>query len=567
MPPTDFARRSSMRRWTGRVLVALATTAGSVLVVGAPVASFGAVTAHSATTCAGTIASPGSLPGGAYTDLVVTGVCDVDAGQVLVTDNVSVDAGAALLAGFALNHSGPGTSGITVEGSIVVDNGGTLILGCKATSFPCFDDPHQNAATLNSPATVDGDVIGLAALGVVVHGSTVRGDILQQGGGGGPSCGVSGLFGSFPFPSPVYSNYEDNTVGGNLRVTGVNSCWFGALRDQIGGSATFASNTFSDPDASENLDNQVSGNLLCTANSPAVHYGDSGSQPNVVAGFATGQCAFGVMAPNPPGPPQPIAVPSSTPSGYWLGAADGGVFSFGVPFLGGLAGGGPLDSPITGIAAVPGGSGYNLADGSGTVFSIGQNSLQCSSMSPHPLVPNKPVVGIAAAPGGNGCWTVGGDGGVFSWGPNAPFFGSAGALPLVQPIVGIAATPNNDGYDLAAADGGIFAYGPGGAFYGSMGGRPLNQPVVGIAVDPATGGYWLVARDGGVFSFNAPFFGSMGGTPLNKSIVGIQAAPGGNGYYLVAADGGIFAFGPGATFQGSTGSLRLAQPVVGMSLG
>ena len=138
---------------------------------------------------------------------------------------------------------------------------------------------------------------------------------------------------------------------------------------------------------------------------------------------------------------------------------------------------------------------------------------------------------------------------------------------MVQPIVGIAATPNNDGYDLAAADGGVFAYGPGGTFYGSMGGHPLNQPVVGLAVDPATGGYWLVARDGGVFSFNAPFFGSMGGTPLNKSIVGIAAAPGGNGYDLVAADGGVFAFGPGATFQGSTGSLRLVQPVVGMALG
>ena len=249
MPAKDSAPRSSTRRWTGRALLAITTAAASMLVGGAPVASFAAVTAHSSTTCGGTIASPGSLPGGAYTDLVITGVCAVDAGQVLVTDNVTVDAGAALLAGYALNHSGPGTSGITVEGSIVVDNGATLILGCKATSFPCFDDPHQNAATLNSPATVDGDVIGLAPLGLVVHGSTVRGDILQQGGGGGPSCAVYGLFGSFPFPSPVYSNYEDDTIGGNLRVTGMTSCWFGALRDQIGGSAAFAGNTFSDPDS------------------------------------------------------------------------------------------------------------------------------------------------------------------------------------------------------------------------------------------------------------------------------------------------------------------------------
>ena len=42
-------------------------------------------------------------------------------------------------------------------------------------------------------------------------------------------------------------------------------------------------------------------------------------------------------------------------------------------------------------------------------------------------------------------------------------------------------------------------------------------------------------------------------------IVGMAAAPTGDGYYLVASDGGIFAFGPGAHFQGSTGSLKLNQ--------
>jgi hypothetical protein len=47
----------------------------------------------------------------------------------------------------------------------------------------------------------------------------------------------------------------------------------------------------------------------------------------------------------------------------------------------------------------------------------------------------------------------------------------------------------------------------------------------------------------------------------------MAAAPGGNGYYLVASDGGIFAFGTGAQFQGSAGSLKLVQPIVGMSLG
>ena len=78
-------------------------------------------------------------------------------------------------------------------------------------------------------------------------------------------------------------------------------------------------------------------------------------------------------------------------------------------------------------------------------------------------------------------------------------------------------------------------------------------------------GYWFVAADGGIFAFgNAPFYGSTGSLRLNQPIVGMAATPSGKGYWLVAADGGIFAFG-NAPFYGSTGSLRLNQPIVGMA--
>ena len=51
---------------------------------------------------------------------------------------------------------------------------------------------------------------------------------------------------------------------------------------------------------------------------------------------------------------------------------------------------------------------------------------------------------------------------------------------------------------------------------------------------------------------------------LNQPIVGMTVAPGGGGYWMVAADGGIFSFGS-ATFEGSTGALQLAAPIVAMS--
>lgn len=45
-------------------------------------------------------------------------------------------------------------------------------------------------------------------------------------------------------------------------------------------------------------------------------------------------------------------------------------------------------------------------------------------------------------------------------------------------------------------------------------------------------------------------------------IVGM-AAPDGDGYWLVAADGGIFSYGD-ANFFGSTGAMRLNEPIVAM---
>ncbi len=173
----------------------------------------------------------------------------------------------------------------------------------------------------------------------------------------------------------------------------------------------------------------------------------------------------------------------------------------------------------------------------------------------------------------SGYWIVGSDGGVFSFG-NAQFFGSTGGINLVKPIVGLEAIPSKQGYWLVAADGGIFNYGD-APFLGSTGSIRLNKPVVGMAAHvlgetvTSTGtaaGYWMVATDGGVFSFgDAAFLGSTGSMHLNKPVVGMAVTPSGNGYWMVASDGGIFSFGD-AAFLGSTGSKRLNQPIVGMAV-
>ncbi len=245
------------------------------------------------------------------------------------------------------------------------------------------------------------------------------------------------------------------------------------------------------------------------------------------------------------------------PSGYWLAAADGGIFSYGAARFHGSTGGKVLNEPIVGIAALADDEGYRLVARDGGVFCFGGASYHGSMGGRHL---NDPIVGIAATPDGGGYWMVASDGGIFSFG-DAGYHGSMGGRHLNDPIVGIAATPDGGGYWIVASDGGIFAFGDAG-YHGSMGGRHLNDPIVGIAATPDGGGYWMVASDGGIFSFgDAAFHGSMGGRHLNDPIVGMAASAGGGGYWLVASDGGIFAFS--AEFSGSAGAIRLVASVVG----
>jgi hypothetical protein len=88
-------------------------------------------------------------------------------------------------------------------------------------------------------------------------------------------------------------------------------------------------------------------------------------------------------------------------------------------------------------------------------------------------------------------------------------------------------------------------------------------------------GYDLVGSDGGVFTFgSAPFYGSTGSLHLQRPVVGITPTADHGGYWLVASDGGIFTFGDAAFFgsipglgfapAGSPSPKRLNAPIVGV---
>ncbi len=150
-----------------------------------------------------------------------------------------------------------------------------------------------------------------------------------------------------------------------------------------------------------------------------------------------------------------------TGSGSGSAGGGSGTGNAPAPFYGSM-GGKPLAAPVVGMAARRDGAGYWLVAADGGVFNFGAAGF-FGSMGGKTL--NAPVVGLAATPSGNGYWLVAADGGIFSFG-DARYFGSMGGTKLNAPIAAMAAAPDGAGYWLVGADGGVFSFGDAG-FFGS----------------------------------------------------------------------------------------------------
>jgi hypothetical protein len=238
------------------------------------------------------------LAGVYFGDVSIEGICEVNAGQARILGNLTARPGSTLLAAFGLDdQTGSGNSSLTVAGDLRVQSGATVLIGCEPEHFTCIDDPNPEHATLSSQGRIFGSLREQQPLGVVVHDSTIFGDVTESGGGGGQTCEPSGVFASFE--SPVYSDYEDSTVAGNLKVTGLTSCWLGVVRMRVGGNVHMINNQLADPDAIEILSNQIAGNLNCQQNSQVWDSSEKAEtlyprspEPNTVGGRRIGQCVL-----------------------------------------------------------------------------------------------------------------------------------------------------------------------------------------------------------------------------------------------------------------------------------
>lgn len=306
------------------VRVALATAAALLgLAIGpvltASAASAAAAGGGGAYTCTG-----GDIAPGTYWSITVTGVCYMPAGTIVVRGDLTVAPKALLDAvtpGDPPSHPVvPAT--VLIGGNAFVGRGAVLVLGCSP-NVSCSNPPGI------SFDRIGGNLTAIGAQGVVFQSVTIGGSVSVLGGGGGAAGGASsgGCFNvkKYPIPAPwsedpglasgpngtpQYTDFEENAIGGNLSVIGLQTCYLGSLRNQVRGSLTYVHNVTSDPDGMEIDNNLMGGNMTCVSNDPAVQYGDSGAAPNMVGGSGYGECGFNVVVPNPAPSPGPPPVPA-----------------------------------------------------------------------------------------------------------------------------------------------------------------------------------------------------------------------------------------------------------------
>ena len=101
----------------------------------------------------------------------------------------------------------------------------------------------------------------------------------------------------------------------------------------------------------------------------------------------------------------------------------------------GSTGGDQLNQSIVGGSATSDGNGYWLVAADGGIFAFGDAPFEGSTGSLHL---NRPIVSMVPSLSSGGYQLVAADGGVFAFG-DAPFSGSLGGSPIDAPVVAAAA--------------------------------------------------------------------------------------------------------------------------------
>ncbi len=219
--------------------------------------------------------------------------------------------------------------------------------------------------------------------------------------------------------------------------------------------------------------------------------------------------------------------PTSSRQGYWLDASDGGIFAFGdagfygsIPGLGILPAGSPaagrkLAAPVVGMVPSSTGHGYFMVAADGGVFAFGDAFFSGSC----PSIGGCAGAAVAVMPdaSGNGYWLVTASGHVYAFG-DAPVLGAPGSVS--SPVTSAVRTASGNGYWILLANGTVLSYGDAANLGGPVGSASALRPATAIFATATGGGYWVALSDGSIFTYgDAPYDGGMNGAHLNAPII------------------------------------------------
>jgi hypothetical protein len=252
-----------------------------------------------------------------------------------------------------------------------------------------------------------------------------------------------------------------------------------------------------------------------------------------------------------------VTSPDGTPTGS-VGIADGSTKLCTVELVNGAGSCAAANAPAgddTITAAYAGDTGFTASSGTATLTVAKSTTTTSASVSPAEAVTGQSVTYAATVSSSTGTPT-----GTVAFSTGSTVLCTTSDLQAGSASCTASGAPQ--GTDAVTA-----TYAGDANFALSTGTTALNVA--------AAHGYWLVGSDGGIFSFgDAGFHGSTGSLRLQRPVVGITPTADDAGYWLVASDGGIFSFGdaqfhgsiPGLGFApaGSSSPKRLNAPIVAM---
>ncbi len=216
--------------------------------------------------------------------------------------------------------------------------------------------------------------------------------------------------------------------------------------------------------------------------------------------------------------------PTADRQGYWLVGSDGGVFAFGdAGFYGSLPGlgftpagstGHPLAAPIVAVVPSTDDRGYFMVAADGGVFAFGDARFAGSC----PAIGGCSGAAVAVMPDatGNGYWLVTATGDVYAFG-DAPYLGAPSRRNVA--VTAAVRTPDGGGYWVLFSDGQVSAFGDAGQ-YGDPQGALGGDHATAVFATTDGRGYWVATAAGVVYDYgDAGSDGSMAGTRLNAPVI------------------------------------------------